>query len=87
VKSPDLGPKISETWRGLIMDSAANLLGISTPNHTHDFSNHSDGYVHSKAALVQSVSGQPEIQFFNGFKLRNGFRIDEDYDFYDFHFT
>jgi hypothetical protein len=28
------------------------------PTHTHDFSNNSDGYSHSKAAFVSSVGSQ-----------------------------
>jgi hypothetical protein len=51
------------------------------PTPTHDFYNHSNGYSRSKTALVRSVSGSPEICFFNGFEVRYSFRIGEDYDF------
>jgi hypothetical protein len=63
---------MGETWRSLITDFVANLLSISTPTHTHDFDNHSDGYSHPKTTLVQSFSGQLEISFVDGFELRNG---------------
>jgi hypothetical protein len=66
VKSQVLGHKERETWRGLIMDFVANFLSFSTPTHTHDFDNDSNGYAHLKTALVQSISGQPEIRFFDG---------------------
>jgi hypothetical protein len=72
---------MSESWIGLIIDSATNLLNFSTPTHTHNFDNHSNGYGHSNTAHVRSVSGLPEIQFFNGFVLEFEFRIDENYDF------
>jgi hypothetical protein len=49
-----LGPKMSESWLRLITDSAAHLLSFSTPTHTHNFDNHSNGYGCSKAALVRS---------------------------------
>jgi hypothetical protein len=39
-----LGPKMSESWRGLITYFASSLLSFSTPTHTHDFNNHSNGY-------------------------------------------
>jgi hypothetical protein len=35
---------MSESWIGLITDSVTNLLNFSTPTHTHDFDNHSNGY-------------------------------------------
>jgi hypothetical protein len=40
--------KMSETWSGLIMDFAANLRNFSTPNHTHNFDNHNNGYGRSR---------------------------------------
>jgi hypothetical protein len=51
-----LGPKISETWRGLIMDSTDNMLSSSMPTHTHNFDNHNNGYGRSKTALVWSLA-------------------------------
>jgi hypothetical protein len=51
------------------MDFAANSLSFSMPTHTHDFDNHSNGYSHSKTALMWSVSGLPEIRFFDGLNL------------------
>jgi hypothetical protein len=39
---------MGESWRGLITDSAALLLGFSMPTQAHDFRNHSNGYGHSK---------------------------------------
>jgi hypothetical protein len=60
---------MSKSWRGLITDSAAHLLRFSMPTHTHDFDNHSNGYGRSKTALVWSVSGLPEIRFFDSFNL------------------
>jgi hypothetical protein len=57
---------MSETWQGLIMDSASKLLSFSAPTQTHDFDNHSNDYSRSKTALVLSVSGYPEIRFFDG---------------------
>jgi hypothetical protein len=72
---------MSESWLGLIMDSAVNLLSFSMPTHTHNFDNHNNGYGHSRTSLIWSVSESPEIDFFDGLKLGNGFRIDEDYNF------
>jgi hypothetical protein len=57
------------------MDFTANLLSFPSPTHTHDYANHNDGYGHPKTALVRSFSRQPEIYFFDGLKLGNGFRI------------
>jgi hypothetical protein len=65
---------MGETWRGLIMDFAANSPRYSMPTHTHDFDNNSDGYSHLKTALVWHFSGQPEIGSFNGFETRKQFR-------------
>jgi hypothetical protein len=65
---------MSETWRGLITDLAANLLSFSTPTQTHDFGNHINGCGHSKTALVQSFSGLPQIGFFKGFETQKWFR-------------
>jgi hypothetical protein len=76
-----LGPKMSEAWKGSFMDLAANLLGFSTPTHTHNFGNHSNGYGCSKTALMRRFSGLPEIRFFNGLKLRYSVRINENYNF------
>jgi hypothetical protein len=42
------------------MDSAANLHIFSTSTHTHDFSNHSDGYGHSNTAFVWSSADHRE---------------------------
>jgi hypothetical protein len=67
VNSPVLGPKMSESWLGLITDSAVNLLRFSTSTHTHDFDNHSNGYGRSKIALMRSVSGSVEIRFVDRF--------------------
>jgi hypothetical protein len=66
VKFQVLGHKNRETWLGLIMDFAANLLSSSTPTHTHDFDNHNNCYGRSKTSLMQSFSGLPEIRFFDG---------------------
>jgi hypothetical protein len=60
---------MSESWEGLFMDSSAHLLSFSTPTHTHGFDSYNDGYGHSKTTFMRSVSGQPEIRFFNGFEL------------------
>jgi hypothetical protein len=54
-------PKMSECWRGLITDSTTHLLIFSMPTQTHDLDNHSNGYGHSKAVLVQSFSRLSEI--------------------------
>jgi hypothetical protein len=35
---------MSESWLGLISDSAAHLLSFSMPTHTYDFDNHGNGY-------------------------------------------
>jgi hypothetical protein len=40
------------------MDSTADLLSSSTPTHTHDFDNHSNGYGRSKTELMQSLAGR-----------------------------
>jgi hypothetical protein len=45
---------MSESWRGLIMDSIAHLLSLSMPTHRRDFGNYNNGYGHSKTALVRS---------------------------------
>jgi hypothetical protein len=60
---------MSESWLGLFTDYAAILLSFSTLTHAHDFDNHSNGYGRSKTELVRSISGQPEICFFNSFEL------------------
>jgi hypothetical protein len=52
---------MSETWLGLITDSAANLLSFSTPTHTRDFDNHNNGYDHLNTGLMRSVSLSLEI--------------------------
>jgi hypothetical protein len=72
---------MSETWRRLITNFVANLLSSSTPTHSHDFGNHSNGYDHSNIVVVRSVIGSPEICFFDSMKLENNFRIGEDYNF------
>jgi hypothetical protein len=51
---------MSESWLGLITDSVGHLLSFSMPTHTHDFDKHTNGYGHSKTALVRSGSGLPE---------------------------
>jgi hypothetical protein len=52
---------MSESWIGLTTDSAANFLFFSTPTHTHDFDNYSNGYGHSMTTHLWNVSGLPEI--------------------------
>jgi hypothetical protein len=51
---PALGPKTSESWRGLITNFAASLLSSSTPTQSLDSGNDSNGYGHPKIALVRS---------------------------------
>jgi hypothetical protein len=48
---------------------------------THNLGNHSNGYGHSKIALVWSFSGLPESDSSTVLKLENGFELDKDYDF------
>jgi hypothetical protein len=45
---------MSESWIGLIMDSAAHLLIFSMPTQSHNFGNNNDGYGCSKIALMWS---------------------------------
>jgi hypothetical protein len=59
---------MSESWCGLITDFESNLLSFSAPTLTLDFDNPSNGYGHSKTALVRSVSGSPEIRFVDRFQ-------------------
>jgi hypothetical protein len=50
-----LGPTMSESRQGLIMDSvAAYLPSSSMPTQTHDFGTQSKGYGRSKTALMRS---------------------------------
>jgi hypothetical protein len=51
---PALGPKTSESWRGLITNFAASFLSSSTPTQSLDSGNDSNGYGHPKIALVRS---------------------------------
>jgi hypothetical protein len=69
-----LGHKKRESWRGLITNSATNLLSFLTPTHTHNFDNHDNGYGRSKTALMPSVSGSLKIQFFDGFETPKRFQ-------------
>jgi hypothetical protein len=71
---------MSETWQGLITDSAANLLRFSTPTHTHDFNNHSNGYDSSKMALVQSLMDHRKSDSSTSFELGYRFRTGKDYN-------
>jgi hypothetical protein len=54
VEFSSLRLKKRESWQGLITDSVGHLLILSTPMQSQDFANHSDGYDHSKTALVWS---------------------------------
>jgi hypothetical protein len=65
---------MGETWCRLITDFAANLLSFSMPTHTHDFNNQINGYSRSKTTLMRSVSGSPEIRFFDRFETRKWFK-------------
>jgi hypothetical protein len=47
---------MDEDQRGSITDFADNLLNFSTPTHTYESSNHSDGYFHLKIAIAQCFS-------------------------------
>jgi hypothetical protein len=69
-----LGHKKRESWRGLITNSAINLLSFLMPTHTHDFDNHDNGYGRSTTALMPSVSGSLKIQFFDGFETQKRFQ-------------
>jgi hypothetical protein len=44
------------------------LSQLSNAYSSHDFDDHHNGYSHSTTALMRSVSGSPEIRFFNGFE-------------------
>jgi hypothetical protein len=73
---------MTEGQRGSNMDFVVNLLSFSTPTHTHDFDNHINGYGRSNTALMQSVSGLPEIRIVDRFETRRRFRkLGEVYDF------
>jgi hypothetical protein len=81
VKSQVWGPKIGETWWGLITDSAAHLLNFSMPTHTHNFGNHRNGYGCSKTALVRSwriAENGFDNRFWNPETVSE---LGEDYDF------
>jgi hypothetical protein len=56
------------------MDSAANLRSFPTPTHTHDFSNHNNGYIHSNTTFMRSSAGSQKSQSSIGLTL-NGFRL------------
>jgi hypothetical protein len=43
-KTSGLGYKMDEDQRDLIMNFAVNFLSFSTPTHTHESSNHNNGY-------------------------------------------
>jgi hypothetical protein len=74
-------PKMSETWQGFSMDSAANLLSFSRATHTNDLGNHSNGYGHSKQHSCGDLADCRKLDSSTASKLRNGFRINVDYDF------
>jgi hypothetical protein len=45
---------------GFVYGFRSQLAHFSTSTHTHDFSNHSDGYGHSKTAFVWSSADHRE---------------------------
>jgi hypothetical protein len=53
MKSQVYGPKMSESWRGMITDSVAHLLSFSMPTQSLDFTNHSNGYGHFNTATCR----------------------------------
>jgi hypothetical protein len=64
---------MSETWQGLFMDLVVNLLGFSTPTHTHNFDSHSNSYDRSKTADVRSSVDCRKSGSSTGSKLGNSF--------------
>jgi hypothetical protein len=59
---------MSESWRGLILDSVGHLLSFPTPTRTQIFGNNNNGYGHLKQLMcgVQRIAVNPILQ-----RLRN----------------
>jgi hypothetical protein len=73
--------KTSKSWWGLITDFAASLLSFSTPTHTHDFDNHSNGYGCLKYSARAELADCRKSDSLTASKLGFDFRIDENCDF------
>jgi hypothetical protein len=72
---------MGETWQGLITDFTANLLRFSSPTHTHNFDNHSDGYGHLKTALVRNLAGSRKSVSSMGLNIETVQKYGEVYHF------
>jgi hypothetical protein len=55
-KTLGLGHKMTEGQWGLNTDFTANSLNFSSLTHTHELSNHSNGYDHPKIEITRSFS-------------------------------
>jgi hypothetical protein len=65
---------MSESWIDLIMDSVAHMLIFSTPTHTHDFDNYSNGYSHLNTTTCGALADCQKSDSSIGFETRKQFQ-------------
>jgi hypothetical protein len=66
---------------GLVHGFCSQLSQLSTPTHTHNFGNHSDGYDHLMTAFVQSPADHRNSESMIGLSFDTILDSSEIYDF------